>query len=191
MTKIMLIVCAVMMTWALAGCDCTGQPDSILCPSNAPPASSGTGGDVPCGASVCDDGAGGTLQDTGEHCAGDDDNPAENGGAMCCHGLTCQGATATSMGTCARVAASAGETMCPLVWLYQCDGYYQGGNTAITWTGRFTGPPPSQVSSQPGGVSAWMKTKFWSQYATIVQNGAKYTLIAAKNCQALGPYPGP
>jgi hypothetical protein len=48
----------------------------------------------------CDDGAGGTLQNVGETCAGDDATPAPPGGPSCCHGLTCEGAMASTMGAC-------------------------------------------------------------------------------------------
>jgi hypothetical protein len=50
---------------------------------------------------ACDDGAGGMLQSSGEHCAGDDAQGTPPGGYSCCHGLTCEGATASEMGYCA------------------------------------------------------------------------------------------
>jgi hypothetical protein len=51
----------------------------------------GAGGGAPAGCSACDDGSGGMLQDVGEDCAVS---------SNCCAGLTCVGASASSMGTC-------------------------------------------------------------------------------------------
>jgi hypothetical protein len=54
---------------------------------------------------ACDDGAGGMLQSSGENCAGDDAQGTPPGGPSCCHGLTCEGATASEMGYCAGTLA--------------------------------------------------------------------------------------
>lgn len=198
MSALRYLVALVAMLVAGCGWDpCAGLTEpSVLCPngpSYAAPADAGTdAGDIPCGTDVCDDGAGGMLQDVGEHCGADDESPLP-GVATCCHGLTCVGALASSMGTCARGAVTAGPPTCPKggLWVYQCDGLFALKNNAMaieSFTGEFTGPPPDVVgATAQGGLNAWMKIRFAAKFPRLTIGGFTYYYMGASNCRPIGP----
>ncbi len=188
-----VVAIAVLTLLLLSGCDgiCKGSPASIFCPNNPPEGTGeGTGGGTTAGpaCNACDDGQGGTLQGVGEHCGGP---------YMCCQGLMCVGAMASTMGTCQGTlqCVSAGPALVPLtttrlraIAAAQGIGTGQSGitlnrtiglafeNWVLTMLGQIPRNTMSFFSSQrqaqnPGGLPASVIPEFVSPLALFFWGG--------------------